>query len=174
MGWAGAVWAAARLRPLGHVPFLPALAGRCAGSHITDEDATHPFTSVEENFGRLVGHDREPQLGAGRDARRIAHLARASKDFHYFTESRFTNARWGGVQFGDHLGIDAGAQFGFPMRGALVAAPSANNGTVFHREPSDLVTPKLEIRDPAVGAEGRRFHPECETLQGPLMWLLLP
>ena len=105
MGWAGAAWAVARVRPVGHVSFLPALVGPCAGSHNADQDMANPFTSVEENFGRLVGRGREPQLGIGRDARRIAHSARASNGCHNFTESRFTNARRGGVKVGEHLGV---------------------------------------------------------------------
>ena len=105
MGRVGAAWAIALLRPLRHVPFPPALVGSGAGSHRADQDVTSPFTSVGENFGRLIGHDREPQLGIDRYDRRTADVARASKDFRDFAESRFTNSRRGGVQLGDYLGI---------------------------------------------------------------------
>ena len=103
---AGAAWATARLRPLRCVFFLPALVGPGAGSQRAYKDMTDLSTSVAENFGRLAGYDRGAQLGIGRNVRRIAHLARASKDFHYIAESCIADARRGGVQIGDHLGIE--------------------------------------------------------------------
>ena len=105
MGWAGAAWAAARLRPFCHVSFLPRLEGPGAGPQKAYANMINPITSVEENVGRLIGHDREAQLAIGRGARRIARLDWGSKDFHYFAGSCFTNAREGGVQIGDNLGI---------------------------------------------------------------------
>ena len=92
MGRAGVERAVARLRPLRHVSFLSAIVGPGAGSQEAYKDTTNPFTSVEENFGRLIGRNREAQLGVGRNARLRAHLARASKDFHYFTGACLTNA----------------------------------------------------------------------------------
>ena len=106
MGWAGATWAVARLRPFGHVSFLTSLVGPRAGAREAHKDMAAPFTSGEEHLGRLVGHYREAQLGVGRNARRVARPARGSQDFHHFAESRFANARCSGVQIGDPLGVE--------------------------------------------------------------------
>ena len=67
---------------------------------------TNASTSVEEDFGRVVGNDRKAQLGIGRDARRIARLPWESKDFNYFAESCLANALRGGVQIRAHLRIE--------------------------------------------------------------------
>ena len=107
MCWAGAAWAVARLRPLRHVSFLSAWAGPGAGAQKAYKGMTSPSTSVAENIGRLIGHDRDAQLGVGRNARRLARLARASQGVHYFAESCFADARRGGIQIGDFLGIES-------------------------------------------------------------------
>ena len=48
MGWAGAAWPVAHLRPLRHVSFLSALVGPGAGYQKAYGDMTNPVTSVEE------------------------------------------------------------------------------------------------------------------------------
>ena len=57
MRGSGATWAIARIGPLCDVSLFSTLGGPGTGSQDAYQDATAPFTSVEKDFGRLVGHD---------------------------------------------------------------------------------------------------------------------
>ena len=64
MRWAGAAWATSHLRPSRHVSFLSAMVGPAEGPRNANQDMTNPFTSVGENFGRLIG--RDPRIPVAR------------------------------------------------------------------------------------------------------------
>ena len=123
---------------------------------------------VEENAGRLIGHDRESQLGVGRNTWRKAKLATAPNGPPLLRGIPLCESPEGWRQ-GPIPSIHKS-----PLRGARIAPPSSDYGAVFRREPIDSVAPMTENHDPAVGAKGRRFHPVREKFRGPLVWLLLP
>ena len=92
----------------GHVSLLTSLACPRARSRTSRQNAPAFSAAVEENLRHLVGHGRETQSGIGLYAGRISDLSRTTEALHHFTEVRYANARRGGAQAEDHLGMNPG------------------------------------------------------------------
>ena len=106
MGGASAAGAVVHLRTLWHVSLLASLMGPRARSRNSHQIAPAPLAAVAKYLCRWVAHDQESQLGIGRHAGRVANLSRTTEDSHYFTVPRLANARRGGIQIGNHSGVD--------------------------------------------------------------------
>ena len=84
MGWAGTAMARPHFGALSDSRVLSSLVSPRARTLDSHENAPAALALLRLQFGRLAGHDGKSQLGAGRNAERVATLYPASKESRLF------------------------------------------------------------------------------------------